>query len=92
MSGDVLRSAASVLRERAGACDGWYTAEAWATTAPFNLPIEPADAAYIATMHPLVGLALADLLDREAAFAEHEGVPAHVETLAVARAVLGESA
>lgn len=58
-----LTAASKRLRGLAEATGGeWYSAAAWATTAPFNLPIEPADAAYIAAMHPAVALAVADWL------------------------------
>lgn len=89
MSADFLREAATTLRTLAGAVDGWYTAEAWATTAPFNLPIDKADAAYIATMNPGVGLLLADLFDRAADDHDETPCPAIDAALAVARAVLG---
>lgn len=62
-----LRAAAEMLRDTAGAVDGWYTAKAWATTAPMSVPIEKTDAAYIAMLQPPVALALADWLENEAA-------------------------
>lgn len=63
MSAEVLRRAAALMRERAEAVEGWYTAEAWATTAPMNLPIEQADAEHIASWHPTVALAVAKAMD-----------------------------
>jgi len=48
-----------------------------------------ADAEYVAAMHPGVALAVADWLDAEAAFAEHEVADLALEALAVARAILG---
>lgn len=63
MSADLLRRAAALMRERAEAVDDWYSPEAWATTAPFNLPIEKADAAHIASWHPVVALAVAKAMD-----------------------------
>jgi hypothetical protein len=54
-----------------------------------------ADAEYIAAMHPLVGVAVADLLDRTAWMVELDpelaGRVGVDETLAVARAYLGET-
>ena len=100
MSATELRAAATRLRGLAEVVDDWYTAEAWATTAPMNLPIERADAAYIAAMHPAVGLAVADWLDSMASRAESKlalgGNEAAVwsherHALAVARAVNGEA-
>ena len=78
MSTDRLREAARVLRERAEAttwapeCGGW-----WLPFVRSAFPVAEADvtvaeardggtAAYIATMHPGVGLALADWLDNAA--------------------------
>ncbi|WP_310962118.1 hypothetical protein [Nocardioides terrisoli] len=62
-----LHAAADRLRTLAQATDGeWYSAAAWATASPMSLPIDPADAAYIAAMSPPVALAVADLLDAEA--------------------------
>lgn len=66
MSAEILRRAAAAMRERAEAVDGWYSAAAWATTHPFSLPIEPADAEHIASWHPAVALAVADWLDATA--------------------------
>jgi hypothetical protein len=101
MSADLLRQAATVLRERADAATpGPWTALPGAGNV-WRFPDEgspsliargghegpsPADAAYIATMHPGVGHALADWLDNEASI-----MGDHLAALVVARAVLGET-
>lgn len=85
MSADELRQAAATLRERAdhaNADDVPWIAEVGAVgTAWINSPGEhhaismhgwPAAARYIATVHPGVGLALADWLDTEAGVFEYE--------------------
>jgi hypothetical protein len=78
VSADLLRKAAEILRERAkAATQGEWKADGAEVHALFRglgyylAVIEddetrPVDAAYIATMHPAVGLALADWLDDEA--------------------------
>lgn len=100
MSAETLRRAAALMRERAEAVDDWYSAEAWATTAPMNLPIEQPDAEHIASWHPAVALAVADWLDAMASRAEAKVEKGGNETavwsaerysLTVARAYLGES-
>lgn len=100
MSADVLREAARLIRARAEAVgDDWYSAKAWATTAPMNLPIERADAEHIASWHPDVALAVADWLDDEADDAERFQAQTRAprlmvprRALAVARAYLGGAA
>lgn len=109
---DLCRRAATVLRERAQAAhraspspwtatdehvvrcaDGMIVADRSGT----DHPAERADLPYIATMHPGVGAALADWLDRMAEASENVndwtlGVVSTLllDALAVARAVLGE--
>ena len=100
MSADLLRRAATVLRERAGRA----TAGPWAITfgtvrGDEQYPIAPmsrrSDSEFIATMDPIVGLALADWLDRAAWAEDMSGykpqVPHKDHALTVARAVLGEA-
>ena len=83
MSADRLREAARVLRERAeaatsppwearpGPLEGhWVAGLGGMPCRPIPGLIEDEDAAYIATMHPGVGLALADWLDGAASNAE----------------------
>jgi hypothetical protein len=95
MSADLLREAAGSMRKRAEAVEGWYSPEAWATTAPFNLPIDRADAEHIASWHPAVAIAVADLLDRVAdkwvavSGGSRPVFDDEVAALAVARAYLG---
>ena len=111
MSADLLRRAATVLRERAqrSADQTLYTAWAsdgeqvtcgagnWMIVATTRDAPDPDDthpnAVYIATMDPLVGLALADWLDRAAWAEDMSGykpqVPHKDHALTVARAVLG---
>ena len=99
MSADLLRRAATVLRERAEAVDG---AESWVR---YYAHIDDADGRvmapaagiddqrFIATMHPGVGLALADWLDLVARLLT-EGFDPNAETasaLEVARQIFGES-
>lgn len=106
MSADRLREAARVLRERAEAATPgpWYAAKEFghvifsgtgsdddvAVTEDFDVA---ADATYIATMNPTVGLTVADLLDRWAAHYEPIWQGPHVpwelaEALKVADAIL----
>lgn len=89
MSADRLREAAKVLRERAQGtswvpeCGGWWRPEdqprrrlpAQVAEADVNVAEchYPPNADYIATMHPGVGLALADWLDTAANNAERNG-------------------
>jgi hypothetical protein len=110
MTSDLLRQAATVLRERADAAtpgpwrtdveiDGVHAGSRTVVragvgyrsrvvsvgqTRPHHSKGE-ASAAYIATMHPGVGHALADWLDNEASI-----MGDHLAALTVARAVLGE--
>lgn len=101
---DTIRRAATVLRERAQAAH-WASPSPWAVTdehvvrcadrmivadrSDTDHPAERADLPYIATVHPGVGLALADWLDSAAerwdTIRAYEGIHA----LAVARTVLG---
>lgn len=111
----LLRRAASLMRERAGAA----TAGSWqhmclgsegclvlrqtgtirergrgrvARFGQKEWPADHADAEYVASMHPLVGVAVAKWLD-EVAADSHASLDAWVENaaLAVARAYLGET-
>ena len=80
MTADRLRQAARVLRERAEAtswspeCGGWWRPDdqpPWAAkVAEADIDVAecrfPPNADYIATVHPGVGLALADWLDKTA--------------------------
>jgi hypothetical protein len=98
MSAVILRRAAALIRERAEAVEGWYSAPAWSTTAPMNLPIEKADAAHIASWHPAVALAVARWLEAESHVPEQDigdgitvGGPS-LEALDLARAYLGADA
>jgi hypothetical protein len=50
-----------------------------------------ADAAYVATMHPGVAIALADWLDMYAVYVGNGGIYGLAPALAVARAILGET-
>ena len=92
MSAEVLRRAASLMRERAEPIKDWYSAKAWATTTPFGAPIDPADAEHIASWHPAVALAVADWLDNisEAWRFSRRAPASSVKALAVARAYLGQ--
>jgi len=58
MSAAELRQAAETLRARASACDPWQAID------PFH---HSPDVAYVSTMQPIVGLALAEWLDSAAA-------------------------
>ncbi len=103
MSAELLRRAAAKLREYANAATGgsWCSLNGGDRLVSFNLAgqefgyvvDEPmsnaANAAYIATMHPPVAVALADLLDSEAQAWEIYGTPRD-GIVAVARAVLRE--
>jgi hypothetical protein len=107
MSADVLRQAATILRERAeGATPGpWFLDAAGATgvytearvsetSQDVALPvIHPGGLdgtdRYIATMHPGVGLALADWLDAEATVCCDDNDKPRVRALAVARLIVG---
>lgn len=97
MSGDVLREAARLMRERAEAVDGWYTPAAWATTAPMNLPIERADAQHIASWPPAMAFHVAHVLDALATRAEPisethvHNLSGYTEALTLARAYLGSA-
>ena len=125
MSAELLRKAATILRERAEAATPgpWgctserrprYIKTAspivvdeadWGpdvgdqfqvVTASDSRAWRYADVAYIATMHPGVGLALADWLDlaaRHAQLREDDGAPphaAHTRALTLARLIVGE--
>lgn len=104
MSADLLRRAASLMRERAEAVEApggdditmpW--AEAYGPSTQMN-GLERVEATHIASWHPDVALAVADWLDDEA----DEIPPGNVETkwgpiekapaVRVARFYLGESA
>jgi len=108
MSADVLRRAATLMRECAEAATNgpWYfegaphgfppmvTGHGMAVADTFDKP-DLLDAKYIASMHPLVALAVAGWLDRIAWTWEldpdlHNRVGG-AEALAVAVAYLGES-
>ena len=99
MSADLLRRAATVLRERAeDAAPGPWEVSWGAVRGPEQHAVaSPArrDGLYIATMDPIVGLALADWLDRAAWAEDMSGykpqVPHKDHALTVARAVLGEA-
>ena len=97
MSADKLREAAKVLRERAEAAtpgpwvqngnNGIHTrvGACVATTAQHNDGRRKADAVYLHTMHPGVGLALADWLDDD--FMHQHGPTEHA--IALADLILG---
>lgn len=89
MTADVLRRAATMIRERVRLIDAsepWFKPE-WFHAGVVSLT----DAAYIALMSPPVAFALADLLDAEATRFER-GLSDGSTTfaIAVAHAVLGE--
>lgn len=107
MSSELLCKAAETLRERAedaGSGTMWFDADIDLRNAlrgtfgcydAGNADVA-ADARWIATMHPGVGLALADHLDAFAAFLDSVGpqfadriTPS--ETLTLARLIVGES-
>ena len=119
MSAELLREAAKVLRERVTAVQsGAAEPEMWFGVEELELALthgdqaemgDPhADAAYIATMHPGVGLALADWLEATESTMRHvmddlaaiEGRPTidqlvgydFVEAITVARLILGREA
>ena len=104
MSADLLQRAAEMLRERAERATPGPWGVSWSAVRDTEqyavaAPKRPWDAAHIATLHPGIGLALADVLDLAslaAGFAEldaaHDGrehtIPEQYLTLA--RAILGE--
>ena len=88
MSAEMLRRAASLMRERAeaateapwdavqGASGGWWIEAPYtATIADLDIDhsIPEADATHIASWHPAVALAVADLLDLAAGHEKREG-------------------
>lgn len=102
MTADRLREAARVLRERAEAANNraqWralpdvHDGESTIAVGDFSVAqvytIE--DGAYIATVHPGVGKALAVLLDYEAAVCDLPSVVPVSPMLAVADAILGSA-
>jgi hypothetical protein len=108
MSADLLHEAAEVLRERAEAAtpgtwihnpiNGIHTVigSCVATTHRHVEDARRADAAYIATIHPTVGLALADLLDAAAEGLARRGVTARItraesDATSLARLILGRA-
>lgn len=106
MSAEVLREAAALMRERAEAATptpwvvkrahpdmpAYVAHEGWWVIASRT---EQWDAEHIASWHPAVALAVADLLDAQAAIIEEHGAFFDIEgmgdanALAVARAYLG---
>ena len=110
MSAEILRRAAALMRERAEKAHGdrWaydltYHANTFEVTADDGLLLAKGipgagtgrwTAEHIASWHPAVALAVADWLDREAAWEERGATLAgdRFQALAVARAYLGESA
>ena len=94
MSANELRQAAETLRGRAGATtpdrEFWTTngIAGWACDGSWVVEFDERAAAYIATMHPGVGLALADWLDSE--FAHDFGPSEHA--IEVARLINGGAA
>lgn len=115
MSAGLLREAAAVLRERAEAATPgpWGIGidddpRTVSSVDPYNWiadtsgnPNEYMDAAYIATMHPDVGLALADWLDDEApavaiSIRDTPGITPdevnQIPAIVLARAILGRDA
>lgn len=106
MSAETLRRAASLMRERAARAlmppwhvdrrdDGraWICETAGDGTVEQTLALHgfPSTAEHIASWHPAVALAVADLLDRAADDHDDTPCPAVDAALAVARAYLGES-
>ena len=105
MTADRLRQAARVLRERAEAATPgpWLTHDedgdpyiAPPATGALLITAHPlevarANAAYIATMHPGVGLALADWLEAQADLSErgYTQDPRYLAALALADLILG---
>lgn len=104
---DLLKRAARVLREHAERASGgpWNSGDEAVLRTPGTGPLrfalfrDPADAQYAALLHPPVGLAMADWLEREADTAERYQVEtgsnpgdvlAAAGATAVARAVLRE--
>ncbi len=93
MSAEVLRRAASLMRERAEAarnsipevCPEWHSTEALMAHGKTQ-----GDAEHIASWHPDVALAVADWLDDEAEWME-AGSSVQGPGLALARAYLGVS-
>lgn len=110
MSAETLRRAAALMRERAEAATPgpWrpYTTGGWGhgnyvttddlsgVAMQYALVWRPTDAEHIASWHPAVALAVADLLDNTAGHVEYTGATEASEdvrdALAVARAYLGE--
>lgn len=109
MSAELLRRAAAELRARAGAVrpgdwttiEGAATGSAWInvgmTAHAWGMHGYPAEANYVAMMHPPVALAIADVLDGTAD--EFEGVPSpelagrmYAADIVLARAILREDA
>ena len=104
MSAEILRRAASLVRERArkaqqsGDGEPWYPADEMHSLIGGGSR-NTADAEHIASWHPAVALAVADWLDAEASNRDAGiggrgwfSVGGQTDALAVARAYLGESA
>jgi hypothetical protein len=104
MSADLLREAAEVLRERIAdtEADGWMwganDVEGWACDGGWVTEQDSRRAAYIATMHPGVGLALADWLDLAAngaccdeCMTDPAADPLRAAALDTARLILGRA-
>jgi hypothetical protein len=106
MTADLLREAATLMRQRANAA----SQGTWQRTSEANIGgypsvitrngagvygvvdewhVESPDAEHIASWHPLVALAVADVLEHEAAVEEQYGAPASTLAVAVARVYLG---
>ena len=104
MSADRLREAARVLRERAEAATPgpWRSVQGasgdlwWVelpNTADVALDLHGENATYIATMHPGVGLALADWLDDIAALdGPSPHIPSERGAFRIADIILGSAA
>ena len=102
MSAELLRRAASLMRERAeGAERDYYSRGPWTATVfddgrawvgPARLPMHgyPNTAEHIASWHPAAARAVADWLDHEAETFEYVGDTFGAPAFRVARAYLGE--
>lgn len=89
MSAELLRDAATLMRERAEVCvDGWgmkHTPESWRETYEVGVDYDQ-DAPHIASWHPAVALAVADWLEDVAIMGRCDDCSYSAETCSLAKA------